>query len=109
MSENTQFFKLEGVVYVAMNRTTKKAYVGQTTLKGGMAARREWHYDSARKKEYDCPVFYQALLEYPPEHWDWMTCRWCYSRAELNAAEKEFIKVFRSRYPGGYNVQEGGE
>lgn len=91
-----------GIIYVVMNKTNGKAYVGQTT--GSLAIRKSKHY--YRTKE--CKLnhhFYNALRKYKKAVWEWVIVAKCDSKEELDREEIAYIQFYGGL---GYNMREGG-
>jgi len=89
------------LIYIAVNRVNQKAYVGQTTT--SFRRRIREHI-----KGGDRQVFDRAIKKYGRDSFDFGVLQRCSSRAELNEAEREWIKRIGSVSPAGYNIAHGG-
>jgi group I intron endonuclease len=85
-----------GVIYKTTNLINNKIYIGQTT--------------------YNCPIYYgsgklliSAIEKYRVKFFKREILEKCYSKEELNYAEKKYINLLNSDKRGvGYNLCEGG-
>jgi len=92
-----------GIVYIALNVTNNKAYIGQTT--GSLTDRKIQHYYEVRINRVN-QYFHRALKKY--KDWEWNILQFAYCKTELDALEKYWIWVLNSMSPNGYNLKEGG-
>lgn len=97
--------KFKGYIYLIKNIYNNKIYIGQSLHP---EIRLYKHFDVASKK----PKFYihQAIHKYGRHNFRLQILGECFSKQELNEAERECISFFESndrRY--GYNLTEGGE
>jgi len=80
------------------------SYVGQTTktLK-------------ERRKEYEYKIncvdfyFYRAMRKYGIDNFTWKIIKICRNKTELDWWEKYYIQKYKTKYPNGYNMTDGGE
>lgn len=93
-----------GIVYIAFNKTSNKAYVGQTIQ--SFEKRKRTHLRHANKDVYNSH-FMRALRKYPEIDWEWLIIAECDSREELDKKERTYIQIY-SYNRLGYNTREGG-
>jgi len=95
-----------GIVYAYVNRQNMKMYIGQTTQP--MSHRRRDHKQNAFKKILNRP-FYNALRKYGMSEFEEIILDRCNSREELDAVEKNAVRIFETTDPSkGYNLMDGG-
>lgn len=94
---------MQGIIYRAYNKITKKSYIGQTTQ--GLHKRMLGHYCKARKNKTN-NNFQNALNKYNYNDWEW---------TELTAVDKESLSErevyyigYYDSYNNGYNSTVGG-
>lgn len=87
-------------VYLILNKVNGKTYIGQRKSK------LEWNVDKyigsgvalkCAKEKYGIENFEKFLIQY------------CYSKEEINKAEKFWIAEYRSRGKAEYNIADGGD
>ena len=93
-----------GIIYYALNTVNNKFYVGQTI--GYLEIRRIRHYFKARTNK-DNNHFRNALKKYSKDIWEWNTIDIAYYKEQLNALEKNWIRMLDS-LNNGYNSKDGG-
>ena len=93
-----------GVVYLARNTVNGKGYIGQTT--GTLEARAREHLKKAR----GCAsyLFPRAIRKHGFDAFIWQVLMVCDSRDDLNATERMYVGVLRTKVPNGYNLTDGG-
>lgn len=95
-----------GIVYKALNKVTRKVYVGQTLR--GLAKRRYEHFRQAKYK--DTIYFHKALRKYGEGSFDWSILVYSDSKEELDKAERYWIQFYKATDSlFGYNQTYGGE
>lgn len=92
-----------GIIYMATNLTTGKAYIGVTTK--SLSCRINKHYRDSVRYTY---AFANALRKYPPDNWKWTILYEDIPRDTLGLAETCMIFV-HDTYNNGYNSTMGGE
>lgn len=94
-----------GCVYQAKNKINGMAYIGKTER--SLTDRRLQHEDAARKgsKLY----FHNALRKYGFDSFEWSILISDDDPEWIDAAERLMVKKIGTRYPGGYNLTDGGE
>lgn len=93
-----------GVVYLRRNEINGMMYVGQTkNLK-----RRQWDWSHLEKK-YSNDILDAAREEYGTENFSFTILSECDTQDELDRWERHYIKIYRTRYPNGYNLCDGGK
>lgn len=101
-----------GIIYKAINKTSNKIYVGQTTRT--LQSRKYHHKAEANMKNSDC-YFHRALRKYGLDGFDWeIVCDIGAAtidlvRKYLNITEQMYIKYYDSfNFKNGFNNTEGG-
>ena len=89
-----------GIVYLALNRTSGKGYVGQTTQ--DLQARWRSH------KCGQCHALRAAIRKYGADDFDLSVLAEAADRGELDRLEIEFIAKLKTLIPKGYNIETGG-
>lgn len=94
-----------GIIYaIVLRHSHEKGYVGQCHSKSGFKGRRSFHKSAsashcralnAAVAKYGWNAFFVFVVDLLPVD-------------ELDDAEYEFIRQFRTLAPGGYNLKEGG-
>ena len=90
-----------GVVYLLIDGTNDKEYVGQTTK----TAEERFKYHKSCNKSY----IGNAIRAHGAENFVIAILKVCKSKEELDYWEKYFIKARNTKYPHGYNFTDGGE
>jgi group I intron endonuclease len=93
------------LIYRAINTVNRKSYIGKTEK--SLETRREWHIASVKQKSPF--AFHRAIAKYSIEAFEWHVLDHCNNLNDLNEKEKEYIKLFESFGPKGYNMTAGGE
>lgn len=94
------------LIYIAINKSNKKIYVGQTV--GSLANRKKSHMYEARARRINS-YFHNALRKFGRGKFDWLVIRECKDQKELDIWEKIYIEVFNSQNKKyGYNLTDGG-
>ena len=88
-----------GRIYGIENMLNHKIYVGQTTQ-----TIKERFRQHRNRNSY----IGRAIREYGKENFIIVILEECYSREEMNEAEKRWIKRLNCKYPNGYNRNDGG-
>jgi group I intron endonuclease len=89
-----------GVIYGIENLLNHKIYVGQTIQK--VIKRINAH--KCRTKQF----IDKEIQEHGWKNFTWTVLEECYSRDELDAAEKFWIEKLQCKFPQGYNFTDGG-
>lgn len=94
--------KVYGIVYIIINKVTSKVYIGQKKIYTSIEKDFSNYWGSGilicrSIKKYGKQWFKKEIIGY------------CYSKEELNCAEKECIKFYNCLNPYGYNISEGGQ
>lgn len=93
------FYSMVGYIYLVTDTTNGMKYVGQH------------HYD---REELD-PNYHGSgkiiskIYKKRPHTIKEEYLKTCYSDSEMNDAEKHYIKLYKTLYPNGYNLTEGGD
>jgi hypothetical protein len=104
-----------GQIYLIKNKINDKCYIGQALCftgknnsRWGTEGRWKSHIREALKSNQDhCVLLNNAIRKYGEESFDIFTLVKC-PIDELNLYEVEFIKLYNSIQPNGYNIKEGG-
>jgi group I intron endonuclease len=93
------------LIYRAVNTVNGKSYIGKTekTLK----VRRDLHIAAAKQQSQF--AFHRAIAKYGIDAFEWHVLETCDSFKKLNDKEKDYIKLYESFGPNGYNMTAGGE
>lgn len=89
------------IVYLAVNKATGMAYVGQTSM---ALYDRIYRHKANRKKQHPLCL---ALREHGIAGFDFAVLEQCESRSEAIAKEQQWISDLGCRTPEGYNVSAG--
>ena len=95
------------LIYKATNKTTGKAYIGQTTL--SLEQRISAHMREARKGKRSKSAFHNALLKYGLDSFTIETIDRCDTIDDLNERETYWIATLNTLCPNGYNIEAGGK
>lgn len=101
----TGIVKRKFVIYKATNKTNGKIYIGQTAI--SLADRKVGHIQKVNSGSRS--YFHNAIRGQGIDAFVWEAICLCFSKDEANAKECEFIKVFNTKAPTGYNITDGGE
>jgi hypothetical protein len=104
-----------GQVYLIRNKINKKCYIGQAICftgnnnnKWGTLGRWKSHIREALKtNQNNCCVLNNAIRKYGENNFEIFTLMKC-SIEKLDENEINFIKIFDSMQPNGYNIKSGG-
>ncbi len=89
-----------GVIYLIIDGTNDKEYVGQTTR---TIKRRFWEHT---RRDYHLD---RAIRAHGADMFEICVLKKCESKEELDYWEKYFIKSRHTMAPNGYNLTEGGD
>lgn len=89
-------------IYKATNLINGKSYIGQTSD----VKRRIWQHWRCYEKE-SC-VFHDAIEEFGFKNFEWEILSEVDSRHQAIILEKQYIKMYSTMIPGGYNMNKGG-
>lgn len=89
-----------GRIYAIENLMTHKIYVGQTIQP---VIKRINSHKSHTKQFVD-----KEIQKYGWQNFVWTVLEECYSREEIDAAEKRWIEKLHCKFPAGYNFTDGG-
>jgi group I intron endonuclease len=93
------------LIYCAINKVNGKSYIGKTEK--SLEVRQAWHFASVKQKSTF--AFHRAITKYGIESFDWQILDTCNNLDDLNAKEKEYIRLYESFGPNGYNMTAGDE
>lgn len=91
------------LVYKVTNKINGKSYIGQTT--GSL--RKRWN-EHCRSSSH-CVVLSNAIQKYGKESFSIELLNRFNSLHDLNEAESEYIILFNTLAPNGYNLRKGGD
>jgi group I intron endonuclease len=97
------------IVYVATNKINGKQYIGYTTK--SLNTRIKGHLKKAydkNGKHYNYH-FQKAIRKYSINNFSWDILFKCSNKQECCAKEIEYIKIYNSLAPNGYNLTQGGD
>jgi group I intron endonuclease len=97
------------IVYVAINKINNKKYIGYTT--GSLNDRIKNHVRKANnknQKSYNY-FFQRAIRKYSIDNFTWEILHVCKNKSECCQKEIEYIKMYNSICPNGYNLTFGGD
>ena len=96
-------------VYIVQNVVNGKCYVGQTIRDLDAYLRSDVTRALKRTKDRK-PYLYAAIRKYGAENFTIRCIHKCADKAEMDRAEKAYIKLFGTRDPElGYNLTDGGD
>lgn len=105
----------KGVIYLIRNKHNNKGYIGQaveylsSNVKWGMDGRWKSHIREALSGTKDnCLLLNQAIRKYTSESFTLECLCECNDTIELNEKEIEYIKLYSTLVPNGYNLKTGG-
>lgn len=89
------------IIYIAKNKITGKAYIGQTI---GSLVRRINQHANSNRQDY----FHKALRKYGKENFEWEVLEKAADIEHLNQLEAAYIAKYNTLIPYGYNLATGG-
>jgi len=93
------------LIYRAINTVNGKSYIGKTEKT--LERRRDLHVAASKQKNQF--AFHKAIAKYGVDAFEWNVLESCNSIENLNTQEKNYIKIYETFGPKGYNMTEGGE
>lgn len=94
-----------GIIYIVTS-PSGKSYVGQTRY--DIKSRwRDHIYDATDPKKDHCKLLNRAIRKYGGDNFEFKILCEC-DDCELNYKEEEYIKMYNTLKPNGYNLKEGG-
>lgn len=93
------------LIYRAVNKINGKSYIGKTEK--SLDTRRDWHVASVKQNSKF--AFHRALAKYGIESFEWHVIDTADNLSELNSKEQQYIELYESFGPNGYNMTAGGE
>jgi group I intron endonuclease len=94
-----------GCIYRARNTVNGKCYVGKTVRT--MARRKAWHQAAASRGEGWS--FHRALRKYGFDKFVWEVVCSSDDSEELGRLEVQYIALWKTKRPDGYNLTDGGD
>ena len=94
-----------GYIYLITNKINGKQYVGQTLCND---INERWKKHKQTDKHSLGNYIYNAYKKYGIENFKFQIICICFDE-DCNKYEKEYITKFKSIYPNGYNLKEGGK
>jgi group I intron endonuclease len=99
-------FAYYGVIYLITNLVNGKQYVGQTLLKPPMKRWERGHIIKAGAGTKG--PLYSAIRKYGKKSFSFEVIWYVDCQISLDLSERLFVNLFKTRYPFGYNLREGG-
>ncbi len=93
-------------IYKITNTITKKCYIGETVQKNPLCRWRR-HINSV-KTTRGCPALKAAIKKYGIDKFKFEVILIC-ATEDRHKYEKEYIKLYNSQVPNGYNILPGGQ
>ena len=87
-------------IYLIVNKVNGKTYIGQRK------SLKEWYED---KYMSSGKLLKKAKIKYGIENFEKFLIQHCYSKEEVNKAERFWIAEYRSRGKSEYNIADGGQ
>ena len=113
-----EYDKVDGEIYKITNNINNKSYIGQTRSHRlnhkkyrpfGVLGRFKDHvHEAYSNKKHQSRYLNSALLKYGSENFiceKILTCK----VSELDAYERHYILEYKTKYPTGYNLTDGGQ
>ena len=111
--------QVKGLIYIITNNETQKQYVGQTLTHRknhekyrpfGIEGRFQDHLSEAicNTKKKQCTYLNNAIRHYGKDAFQVSLVYEC-SKEELDENEKKYIEEYKTLYPNGYNLTNGGK
>lgn len=83
-----------------------KSYIGQTIL--SLTNRKRVHKHTSKNMSRKS-AFYSAVRKYGFESIQWEVLKECKSFNQMQKEEYKYIFKFNTKYPNGYNINDGGK
>lgn len=96
-------FEKYGQIYKITNNINGKVYIGQTI--NSLRVRLNGHY----KVRKHTSLIHSSMRKYGKANFKIEALYTSFCRDDLNDKEVEFIQLFKSRAPDGYNLTDGGD
>jgi group I intron endonuclease len=94
-----------GYIYVIQNKINIKKYIGQSQQKD---INTRWNSHKNLKHKNVGQILLNAYKKYGIENFTYKVICICFDE-DTNKYEKEYIKMYNTIYPNGYNLLEGGD
>lgn len=95
------YLEYKMIIYQLINNVNKKVYIGQTKFE--IKKRFAEHIKASKKK--NLPLFiHRAIKKYGPKNFSCHKLFECKSQKELDKKEIEFMELYNSLTPYGYNM-----
>lgn len=91
-------------VYKVTCQVTGMSRIGIEKGKGGKRFQQDLYLARTSPTSY----FHWDLFRFGAERFDWAVLAVCDNRRDADRLERYFIAKFRTEYPGGYNLTDGG-
>jgi hypothetical protein len=114
----TDVDKVVGEIYIITNTLTNTSYIGQTRSHRlnhnkyrpfGYLGRFKDHISETKSNKKNTSKYLNsALLKYGFDNFTCILLHTCLV-SELNFFEKKFIQDYKTKYPNGYNLTDGGQ
>lgn len=94
------------IIYLIRNTINGKCYVGQTRCE---LRKRLWdHKGALNTRRYDHLPLYRAIRKYGWDAFEIEVLEECVDEADMDMAERFWIKTYDALIPSGYNIETGG-
>lgn len=94
-----------GYIYVIQNKINNKKYIGQSQQKD---INSRWNSHKNLKHKTVGQILLNAYIKYGIDNFTYKIICICFDE-DANKYEKEYIKMYNTIYPNGYNLLEGGD
>lgn len=95
---------MKKAIYVIENKINNKFYIGQSNNPIHRWKQHKWRAENGEDKGKS--AIHDAIRKYGIENFKFTILGWF---TNYNEKEKEYIKIYNSLSPNGYNLTEGGE
>lgn len=93
-----------GYIYIVQNKINNKKYIGQSQQKD---INSRWNSHKNLKHKTVGQILLNAYKKYGIDNFTYKIICICFDE-DTNKYEKEYIKMYNTLYPNGYNLLEGG-
>jgi group I intron endonuclease len=94
------------IIYKVTNLVNNKVYIGKTVY--SLEHRKKQHISDAKANRYNM-LLHRAIMKYGEDNFCWEILDKVMFSDLLMDLEKFYIKKYKSRFPNGYNLTDGGE
>jgi hypothetical protein len=94
-----------GTIYLIVNKINQKKYIGKTNF----SLSRRWSEHCSQAKHSPKTYLHKAIKKYGKENFEIKSIFSTDSKTGLAKHEIQFIKMYKTKAPFGYNLTDGGE